>query len=103
MVSERHRNIEQKIKDRFKYEYLEILNESHNHSRPGDETHFRVLLVAPDFEGVPPLKRHQMVQELLKREFETGLHALSLHTFTLAEWQAQSQAPASPRCRGGTS
>ena len=31
---------------------------------PSGETHFRVALVSPDFEGLPTIKRHRLVYQV---------------------------------------
>lgn len=82
--------------------HLEVLNESHNHSGPGGETHFKVVLVTPSFDGVRSLARHQCVYAAVQAEMQRGLHALALHTYTPAEWAETGHAPDSPACRGGS-
>jgi BolA protein len=42
-----------------------------------------------------------MVYALLAEELAGSVHALALHTYTEAQWQALAEAPASPACRGG--
>jgi BolA protein len=81
-------------------EHLEVLDESHMHSR-GLETHFKVVLVAPLFAGLGAVKRHQRVYACLG-ELMGQLHALALHTYTAEEWAAQGAAPASPTCSGAS-
>jgi len=82
--------------------HLEVINESGNHNVPkGSESHFKVVVVSPAFEGRPVLHRHRMVYALLAEELSGAVHALALHTYTGAQWQALAAAPASPACRGG--
>lgn len=82
--------------------HLEVINESGNHNVPrGSETHFKVVLVSPAFEGQSLVKRHQRVYQLLGGPLANGVHALALHTYTDAEWAAQQAAPDSPACQGG--
>ena len=79
--------------------HLEVLNESHMHSR-GEETHYKAIIVSEQFEGLNAVKRHQKVYGILgglMGEF----HALALHTFTPQEWAKVGAAPASPTCAGG--
>jgi len=43
--------------------FLDIINESHMHNVPKEaETHLKVVIVSPEFEGVPLVKRHQKVR-----------------------------------------
>ena len=88
----------------FVPDYLEVLNESHRHNVPaGSESHFKVTLVCEQFVEQTLLQRHQAVYQALAGDIQDALHALALHTFTLAEWQTKGQqAPISPLCRGGS-
>ena len=72
---------------------LEIIDESSSHvghveSRPGGETHFRVVIVASKFEGLSPLDRQRLVNQALTSEFADSLHALSLKALTPDEDQS---------------
>jgi len=75
---------------------LEIEDQSHQHAGHGGskglrstETHFAVAVVSPKFEGVPAVRRHQMVYKALAQELKEGVHALSLSTKTPAEADAK--------------
>src|ERR1043166_1237684 len=93
--------IKEKLQAYFQPSYLEVVNESHQHSvPPGSESHFKVTLVSEVFVGINQVKRHQTVYEVLKDEMK-NIHALSLHTYTPEEWQEKEGAPLSPKCRGG--
>lgn len=81
-------------------EHLEVLDESHMHSR-GQETHYKAVVVSPHFAGLNAVKRHQKVYGTLG-ELMGQFHALALHTYTPEEWATQGQAPDSPTCRGGS-
>jgi BolA protein len=82
-------------------EYLEVLNESHNHSVPeNSETHFKVTIVTDQFDGARAVKRHQMVYGVLANELQSGVHALAIHAYTPIEWKGTS--PDSPNCLGGS-
>lgn len=96
--------IETKLSGALALAHLEVVNESHMHSvPPGSETHFKVVLVAPEFDGKRPVARHQLVYGLLAEELAGPVHALALHTYTALEWQQrQAQVPASPQCLGGS-
>ncbi|KIP96659.1 MULTISPECIES: BolA family protein [Pseudomonas] len=81
-------------------EHLEVLDESHMHSR-GLETHYKAVIVSPQFDGLNAVKRHQKVYGALG-DLMGQVHALALHTYTPQEWSAQGIAPDSPTCRGGS-
>ncbi|MDP3816243.1 BolA family transcriptional regulator [Pseudomonas sp.] len=80
-------------------QHLEVLDESHMHSR-GLETHYKVVIVSAQFAGLNAVKRHQKVYASLG-ELMGQVHALALHTYTPDEWAEQGAAPASPTCKGG--
>lgn len=96
--------IEEKLRGRFSgLTHLEVLNESGSHSVPkGSETHFRVVLVAPQFGALNRVERHQAVYDALAEELRTGVHALALVTRTPEEWAKEATVPESPPCLGGS-
>ncbi|MGR3984812.1 MAG: BolA family transcriptional regulator [Gammaproteobacteria bacterium] len=84
-------------------QFLRVENESHRHNVPaGAQSHFKVTLVSPRFDGKPLLARHRMVNDLLRDELRGAVHALALHTLTPQEWDAGARAAESPPCLGGS-
>ena len=82
---------------------LEIINESSMHSvPPGSETHFKVVVVSPSFEGKPLIERHRAVYAALGEQLRGGVHALTITSRTPAEWSASSAVAPSPPCLGGS-
>jgi BolA protein len=57
----------------------------HAGAQPGGETHFNLLIVADAFTGQSRVARQRAVHEILAREFESGLHALSIRALSPAE------------------
>ena len=100
MVKDR---IEEKLAAAFEPAHLEVVNESGGHNVPdGSETHFKVVIVSQRFEGQRLINRHRRVNEALAEELAGGVHALAIHTYTAADWQARfGDTPMSPPCRGG--
>ncbi len=98
-----HNRIESKLTNGFELLHLEVLNESSGHNvPPGSESHFKVVLVSPEFEDVRLLARHRRVNEVLADELAGSVHALAIHTYTNAEWQERfGETPMSPPCLGG--
>ena len=95
--------IESKLNAALAPAFLAIENESHRHSGPGTESHFKVTAVSDRFTDQRPVKRHQLIYSLLQEELASGVHALALHLYTQSEWQArQQQSPESPDCKGGS-
>ena len=95
--------IEKKLADDFNPLHLEVINESSNHNVPeGSESHFKVVVVSPDFEGKNLLARHRLINATLADELNGVIHALAIHCYTENEWQKESNAaPMSPPCLGG--
>ena len=57
----------------------------------GDGRHWSAVIVSPEFEGKRPIARHQRVYATLGDRMKTDeVHALSMKTFTPAEWSAQN-------------
>lgn len=88
----------------FNVDYMLLDNESHMHSVPeNSETHFKLVLVSPDFEGKRKVARHQLVYAQVATLMSQGLHALALHLFTPGEWaERQDKTLESPNCMGGS-
>jgi acid stress-induced BolA-like protein IbaG/YrbA len=58
----------------------------------GDGRHWEAVIVSPEFEGKRLIQRHQRVYATLGARMHTDeVHALSMKTFTPAEWAAQPQ------------
>lgn len=83
--------IEKKLAEALKPERLEVVNESHlhaghHHVESGQhatfdgsgETHFRIRVVSPVFQGMSRIERHRKVNELLAEELAAGVHALAI-------------------------
>jgi len=100
----RQQTIEDKLTDALAPLHLEVVNESANHHvPPGSESHFKVVVVSPLFDGERLIARHRRVNALLAAELRSGVHALALHTYTESEWRQRfGGAPMSPPCRGGS-
>ena len=69
---------------------LDVINESELHaghrSSPGTgESHFRVLIVSPAFEGKSRVERHRLVNAALADEVGKRVHALALNAYAPGE------------------
>ena len=47
-----------------------------------------LIVVSPNFDGVPLLKRHRMVNDVLKEEMNR-IHALTMKTWTPAQYESK--------------
>jgi len=95
--------IQDKLTQRFQTDYLNVENESHNHSVPANsETHFKVIIVSKEFDGLRLIMRHRLINELLAEELAGPVHALAMHTYTPTQWLEKNQiSPDSAKCLGG--
>lgn len=86
-------------------QHLEVVNESNNHHVPDNsETHFKVTIVASQFDDMTRIDRHRLINELLQSELKGPVHALAIHAYTDLEWKRRfGEAPMSPPCLGGGS
>ena len=66
---------------------LELKNDSQKHAGHAHhlggagftgDTHYKLVIVSPLFEGQSRIDRQRMVMNLLKDEFTSGLHALEI-------------------------
>ena len=83
-------NLRQKLMVGLNPIRLDIINESELHaghrSSPGTgESHWRIVIVSPEFADKSRLQRHRMVNEVLAQELAGRIHAMALHTFAPGE------------------
>jgi BolA family transcriptional regulator, general stress-responsive regulator len=82
--------IRAKLTEALAPEALLIEDESAKHkghagARPEGETHFRVRIVSPVFEGVSRVERQRRIYAILADELNERVHALALTALTPAE------------------
>jgi BolA protein len=75
--------ITNKLIEAFAPESLDVSDESHLHEghaghRPGGETHFRLYIVSPAFQGKSRIERHRMINATLAGELAGSVHALAI-------------------------
>lgn len=90
-------SIRAKLQAAFAPVSLEVIDESHKHAghahavmRPGvaaktGGTHYRIKVVSDAFKGKSRIERHRAVNDLLRAEFEGGVHALAIEAKTPEE------------------
>ncbi len=111
MTGEIAQRIRARLEEALAPARIEVENESHRHNvPPGSETHFKVTVVSPRFEGLGSVARHRLVHRALATELAGPVHALALHTFAPGEVRGEVgeegeerslRVPDSPACRGG--
>ena len=71
------------LEERLHPTSLKVEDESHQHIghagwREGGETHFRIDVVSPAFEGKSRVDRHRLINTAVAEAFGRGLHALAI-------------------------
>ncbi|XP_077175344.1 bolA-like protein 1 [Paroedura picta] len=95
--------IRAKLQEALQPVHLEVIDDSHMHDVPrGSETHFRVVVASPRFEGLPLIHRHRLVNDILQEELAGPVHALSIQAKTPQQWQKNPTLSKSPPCLGGS-
>jgi BolA protein len=82
--------MEARLRAAFSPVHIALTDESARHAghagaRPEGETHYRLAMVSPAFEGLSRVARQRLVYQALHEEFDRGLHALSLDLKTPGE------------------
>ena len=53
----------------------------------GTADHYQVIVISPQFEGKSMIDQHRLVKGVFEKDIASGeVHALSLKTFTPAQW-----------------
>lgn len=58
----------------------------------GDGRHFDAIIISPEFEGLRMIARHQRVYAVLGDRMKEEIHAISLKTYTPAEFEAMQNS-----------
>lgn len=75
--------IEKTLQENLQPKFLEVKNNSHLHAgHLGDngtgETHFAVIVEAKELKNLSRVNAQRRINQLLKSEFDQGLHALEI-------------------------
>ena len=82
-MGETRNRITETLKETFKPVALEVVDESDQHKghagwREGGESHFRVRIASPAFDGLSRLQIHRAINKALAAELAGGVHALAI-------------------------
>jgi BolA protein len=77
------------LRTAFRVTDLNIEDESHLHAGHAGAAsgggHFKLTIVAPEFEGMSKVARHRSVYAALNKHFPLAIHALTILAFTPSE------------------
>jgi stress-induced morphogen len=86
-------NLKTKLVQELEATHVEIIDDSWQHAGHTEArsdlgaTHLTIIVVSPQFEGIPLMDQHRMVHAVLKEARQTHLHALQLKTIPVSQWQ----------------
>ncbi len=89
-----YNEIENRLHQYLDIEHLDIKDDTgqHIHHKNFDGgAHLNVVIVSSNFDGLNLLERHKRVYEALHDLIKQEIHAFSMKTFTLKEWQKMQE------------
>lgn len=77
------KRIEEKLRKNLNPKFLEVKNNSHLHAGHScddgsGETHFAIAIESAELSEMSRVGAHRRVNQILKDEFEMGMHAMEL-------------------------
>lgn len=87
-----YQQINEKINHLIKVEKLQIIDDSLKHKghagyKEGGESHFNLLVVSNDFDGLNRVKRHKLIYSALDDLMKDKIHALAIKAYTPEEYE----------------
>ncbi len=84
-------SLEQKLRAKINITHLEIIDQSHQHAghnpaAAAGGTHYKVVVVSPEFEGKSLIDRHRLVNDAAL-DGAGVIHALAIKAMTPEEWE----------------
>ena len=77
------------LRKAFQIQALKIEDESHLHAGHAGAAsgggHFKLTIVAPEFEGMTKVARHRAIYAALNSHFPDAIHALTILAYTPSE------------------
>ena len=89
------KNIVELIKKKLDVYHINIedLTKNHiNHTHYDGGGHYKMIIVSNDFKNYSLLKRHQLIYKVLNAMIKKEIHALSLKTLTVNEYNDKKEA-----------
>ena len=81
-------DIKAKINDTITTNFLDVIDESPNHSNySGQISHVKIIIASDDFVDKKLLQRHQLVYQAMGKYVEQ-IHAISIVAKTVEEWES---------------
>ncbi|AHX11670.1 bolA-like family protein [Neorickettsia helminthoeca str. Oregon] len=84
--------IENAIRSALNVVYCDVKNTSEEHfghTGYSKNSHFEVVVVSSDFDGLTRVVRHKMLFKILEKYLNNGVHAISMKLWTVDEYKNQ--------------
>ena len=83
--------IEKMISDNINPYFFSVKDVSQEHKghqsfKEGVESHFEIIIVTEKFHNKNKIERHRIVNKILKEEFLSDLHSVTLKAFSIQEY-----------------
>ena len=78
--------------DYFKPHFFSVSDVSEQHRghqnfKENVESHFEIIIVSEKFDNRNKIESHRMVNKILKEEFLSDLHSVTIKTYTIDEFK----------------
>ena len=83
------------IKKKIKIHHIHIEDLTKNHIKHQDFDgggHYKIIIVSDEFNSFSLLKRHKMIYDILGKMIKKEIHAISLKTLTIDEYNKKKEA-----------
>ena len=90
-MMKRKLKIEKILQDNF-HPYFSLVKDvseehrGHRNFKENVESHFEIIIVSEKFENLKNIARHRMINKLLKEEYSSDLHSVTIKTYTIGEY-----------------
>tara|TARA_Y100001970_G_scaffold249022_1_gene319147 strand:+ start:879 stop:1145 length:267 start_codon:yes stop_codon:yes gene_type:complete len=84
--------IKKRISLKIDINQIEIIDQSHQHAGHSQNKgggHYKAIIISNDFVNKSLVERHQMVYEALGNLMQNEIHAFSMSTLTVSEFNKQ--------------
>jgi BolA protein len=89
VTNDRVTRLTRRLEEGFAPEQLEVIDDSHRHAghigAADGRGHFTVVIVSSRFAGLPTLRRHRLVYDVVGDMMTTDIHALSIDALAPGE------------------
>ncbi len=82
--------IQQRLKDTLNLHYFtlkDFTGRHLNHDQNDGGFHLEAIIVSPDFKNKNLVQRHRLVYKAMGALMQNEIHALSMKTLTIEEWE----------------